>query len=254
MQVSSLRISIAALCLLPFFLHRFREVNRRYWPALLVVGLLGTGIPTFCYPIAETRISSMTAGILNSLTPLFTLLFGALFFHTKTTRSGMLGVVLGLLGAILMILRKNTPDDANVYYGLFIVLGAMCYAMSGNTVKARLQALNPISIGVLSFTILGPAALAILFTTNIVEVMQTDPNIRISLPAVCFLSIFGTAAASILYFRLVHMTSAVFASLVAYLIPVVAVLLGMLDGESITWTHGLGLLLIAAGIYLSRSA
>lgn len=236
----------------PLFIRELRKVPKESWPALLVVGILGTGIPAFCYPLAETQISSITTGILNSLTPLFTILLGALLFKVPATWSRLLGVLLGLLGAIVIISRRADGDDQNLLFGLFVVFGALCYAFSGNTVKSKLQALPSVTIGVVSFTILGPAALLILLSTNVVEVFTTDPNVWISFAAVCFLSIFGTAAASILYFKLVQMTSAVFASMVAYLIPVVAVMLGVLDGESITWLHGVGLLLIMGGIYLSR--
>jgi len=236
----------------PFFVRELRKVRRENWPALLVVGLLGTGIPAFCYPIAETQISSITTGILNSLTPLFTILIGALFFKVPATWSRILGVLLGLGGAILIISRSAGDDDHNLLFGLFVVFGTLCYAFSGNTIKSKLQNLNSVTIGVVAFTILGPPALIILLSTDIAQVFSSDPNVWISFPAVCFLSIFGTAAASILYFKLVQMTSAVFASMVAYLIPIVAVMLGMLDGETITWIHGVGFILIMGGIYLSR--
>ena len=177
LQVSSLRILIAAICMLPFFIRHLRNVRREHWPALLVVGIIGTGIPAFCYPIAETQISSIATGILNSLTPLFTILLGALLFKVPATWSRLAGVVLGLLGAILIISRREEGADQNLLYGLFVVFGALCYAFSGNTVKAGLQSLNSVTIGVVSFTILGPPALIFLLSTNIVEVFASDPNL-----------------------------------------------------------------------------
>lgn len=251
-QVASLRITIASCFMAPFFPREWKKVSKSDYPWLAIVGLAGTGIPAFCYPLAETQISSMTAGILNSMTPVFTLLLGVLLFNRKSSVAQFAGVVLGLVGTIMIITQAQSAADQNIWYGLFILLGSALYAISGNTIGARLTHLGSLTIGVVAFSLLGLPAVIYLFCTDFLIILKTHPEVSISLPAVAFLSIFGTAAASVLYFKLVHLTSAVYASLVAYLIPIVAIFFGLLDGEVLSIYHLIGLVFIASGIYLTR--
>lgn len=252
-QVASLRVGIAAVAFFPFFLIKRKEVQLKDWKYLAIVGLIGTGIPSFLFPIAQTEISSSLTGVLSTLTPIFTLILGILFFAAKVARRNIVGVVIGLVGAMtLIVFGKAAFEGGNNWFGLFIVLGCFCYAISVNTVKAGLQNLNPITLSSAAFALLLPLAGFGFWWTDISTTLQTHPQAWECLGYIAALSLAGTFFASVLFFWLVQLTSAVFASTVAYLMPIVALLLGALDGELITVWHLGGMILILFGVYLTK--
>ena len=248
-----MRVVISALAFTPFFIIHFTKIKKDQWQNLLVVGLLGSGIPAFCYAMAQTQISSAVTGILNSLTPLWTLIVGWALFATGVDVRKIWGVITGLIGASFLILTlQEKGTTSNLLFALFVVVGTLCYGTSGNLVKARLSDLSSISISATAFTMIGPPALVILYLTDFADVIQVHPYAIKSLMAVLILALGGTVAMSVLYFSLVKRTDALFASTVSYLIPLVAVGLGTLDGETISVWQMLGFSLILSGIYLSR--
>ncbi|GJM36540.1 MAG: permease [Saprospiraceae bacterium] len=252
-QVATLRLAISAIAFLPFFLFRFRKIDWSKWKALLVVGLTGSGLPAFLFSFAQTKISSSVAGILNSLTPLFTFFLGVLLFGSAFQWSRLGGVLLGLIGAILLILYGNDSGfEGDFWYSMLVILAALCYGTSVNTVGTYLKEMNSITISAAAFLLIGTPALVYLFSTDFVTRLTTVPEAWEALGYVAILSLAGTVLASIIFFQLVHWTNAVFASTVAYVIPIVALGWGLLDGESITVFHLLGMVFILAGVYMSR--
>lgn len=248
-----MRISIAGLVLLPFFFKQVKSLTYQDFKWIMVVGLFGSAIPALCIGFAQTHLSSAIAGTLNSLTPLFTLVIGILFFAIKPNMRKIGGVLVGLFGAIFLVLTTaDGSASTNLLYGALIMLASMCYATNGNVVKRFLSHRKSFSISVLSYVLLSPLTIGILFYTDFMEIIRADQHAWHSLAAVSFLAIFGTAIASIFYFMLVQRTSALFASMVTYMIPVLATFIGFIDGESVTIYHGLGLLFIMWGVYLSR--
>ena len=252
-QVACIRLSVSALSFIPLLVYHFRKVDWSKWPYLLIVGLAGTAIPSFLFPIAQTQISSSLAGILNALTPLFTLLTGAVIFKMPASMRKILGVLVGLSGAVALILLGNQVGiQGNLWYGLFIILGTICYATSSNTVGAFLRDMDSLLISSVSFAIVGFPAIFLLFTTDFTMVLRTDPNGWPALGYITILALFSTVLASIIFFRLIQWTSPLFATMISYLVPIVAVLWGVADGEAITWLHIGGTMLILSGVYLSR--
>jgi len=253
MQVGCLRLSISAMAFLPIFLLHFRNIDWSKLKYLLVVGICGSGLPAVLFPLAQTEISSSLAGTLSSLTPLFTLIIGALFFKAAAAWSKLTGILVGLMGAILLIaFGQNAGLKGNLWYGLFILIGCVCYAISTNLVKEHLQEMSAYKISAVAFLIVGIPCLIYLFSTNIIEVIQTHEHGWTSLGTVIVLALGGTLLATVLFFKLVQLTNPLFASLVSYLIPMIAMLLGAIDGEPITFLHLLGMGLILFGVYLTK--
>jgi drug/metabolite transporter (DMT)-like permease len=250
-QVASLRIAISAIAFLPVILWQFKKINWKNWKKFLIVGLTGSGIPPFLFSAAQTKISSSLAGALNGLTTIFTLIFAILFFNQKWDKSKALGVVLGLLGAGFIILFNNKLEG-NFFYASLIVVATILYGFNGNMIKWFFDDENPLHISAVSLGLLGPGALIILFSSDFVTVMRTHPDALYSLGAVTILSLLSTVMASVIFFRLIQKTNAVFASTVTYLIPFIAVIWGVFDGESFHYLYMVSLIVILGGVYLTR--
>lgn len=252
-EVGALRIGISVVAFLPFFIKDFSKIPWDKWPFLLLIGMAGTGFPCFLYPLAETQLSSSATGILNSLTPLFALIIGALFFKSKIESNKLLGVALGFVGAGMLVWFSNGAESTGLnIYALLVIFATICYAISVNTVKAYFQNVDPIIISATAFVMIGlPAIVYLLFQGTLSKVTTVEDG-WFSLGAVTILALFGTFLASILFYRLVQMTNVVFSSAVAYLIPIVAIFFGVLDGEPFSIMHLIGMVLILFGVYLSK--
>lgn len=253
-QVACLRLSITSLALFPVVLRRARQVEWNKWRLFLAVGLLGTAIPAFLFSFAQQKVDSSVAGMLNTLTPLFTLVLGIAFFHARLVWAKVAGVLLGLSGAaVLILLGQKGALSGSIGYSLLIVLATVCYGANLNVVATFFNHLNSLTLSAVSFTFVGIPALAFLLAgTDFLQRLATDPQALVALGYVAILSLGGTVIASVLFFRLVQKTNAVFSSMVAYLMPVVALGWGMLDGEAMSIFHLIGIAFIMAGVYLSR--
>jgi len=254
-QVASLRISISALAFTPVVLWHRKRIDWSQWKWLLVVGSTGSAIPAFLFSTAQTELSSTIAGILNSLSPLFTLTFGIILFGAAVIKRKVAGVLLGLFGAIIMTAIAEQGDvSGNLLYGLLIVGAAACYGLSANVVSFKLKNMKSLDLSAASFFMVGlPALIYLLFYTNFPERMLMNENAQMSLYAVLFLALIGTVVASVIFYYLIQKTSALFGSTVAYLMPIVSMGWGFFDGEIINLWHFVGMGLILAGVYLSRN-
>jgi drug/metabolite transporter (DMT)-like permease len=253
-QVAALRMGITMLFFLPVIPIHVKKIKSRktYWHIFLMA-LFGNAIPGFLYPIAQTQIDSSLAGLINSSTPLFVLVTGVLIWNLRPNRNKYLGVIFGFIGVTLLIYYgQEHKENTNIWYALFAIGATFCYGISANVIKEFLQNIKPITSSAIAFLLIGPPAWIYLFTTDFFEVMSTDENAWISLASVSTLAIMGTAIATLLFVRLLQLTNAVFGSMVSYIIPIVAVGFGFLDGETITIWHGLGIALILFGVYQAR--
>ena len=251
LQVGCIRMAVAFITMLPFLIF-FRPdwKNLPYIPIILV-GVLGSGIPSILFPAAEVHINHSLAGILNSLTPLFTLVVGWLLFSLKFGPYKIAGVVIGLAGAVMLtLLDDNTGLGKESIYGLYVVLATLCYATSVNLVKEKLQDIPSPIINTLALFAIAVPATIVLFTTDFVDVIQTKEG-QTSFGYIFILGFIGTGLANYLFFILVQRTTALFSSMVTYTITVVSVLWGFLDNEAITWVHITGMLVILWGVWIS---
>jgi drug/metabolite transporter (DMT)-like permease len=254
-EVAAYRISAAMLVLLPFSLSSLKTLQGNFLP-ILASGIFGNGIPAFLFAFAQTEIPSGLSGILNSLTSLFTLIIGILFFRVATLRFQIAGVVLALIGALGLIGFSNLLSFGQYgRYASLIVIAAACYGIAVNIIKFYLHEIKPAHITSLSFLMLGPGVMVYLIAgTEFVSKLQSDAHAWNGLIYLTILGVVGTAIAVIIFNRLIKETTAVFASSVTYLIPIVAVAWGLLDGEQMTWDQVLFMGLILLGIFLINSA
>lgn len=251
-----LRISIATLFIMAIGFRRFVRLKSKDVRFILLVGFLGNGLPYLFFAIALAHIDSSIGGITNSLTPLFTLVVGAVMFRTPLRPLQIFGVILGLLGAVYLINPSgNAALDDNWPYALLTVLAAFLYAVSISTIKAKLQHLDSISITLFSISSVGiPAILALFLFTDFTQVLTTHELALPSLGYITILGIAGTGLAIILFNYLIKMASAMYAASITYFVPIVALGWGALDNEPITFNHLFGILAILGGIYLVNFA
>jgi drug/metabolite transporter (DMT)-like permease len=221
---------------------------------LLLVGLMGSFIPSFLFAIAQTRLESSVAGILNGLTPIFTLLIGAWLFSQIITKRMMLGLIIGFGGSVILIMAGSGGQISNFnYYALFIVAASVFYGINLNFIKFQLPDLKALTITSWSLLLVGPIAAIYLFGfTNFINTATHVEGAGKAIGAIVLLAVMSTSIALILFNKLVKMATPLFASSVTYLIPIVAVFWGVWDGEQLLLTHYLGMAAIISGVYLAN--
>ena len=249
-QVAGVRIFSAFLCMFFIALPSLRKIKRDKFKYLFLSGMLGNLLPAFLFAFAQTKLNSSLSGILNGLTPLFTLLIGALFFGSKITGNRALGIALGLIGSMgLSFLNAKGGLGGMNYYALLILLATVFYGINVNLLKKHFIGMNPLVVSSTALLLVGPLAGLYLGFSDFSEILKTDVSLH-ALKYILILGVVGTAVSLILFNYLVQISDPVSASSVTYLIPFVALLWGMIDGEPITGFHVLGMALILTGVYI----
>jgi len=220
----------------------------------VISGLLGSFIPAFLFAIAETEIDSAIASILNSLVPLNTVLFGFAVFKIASTKRQILGVIIGFIGTSILILKgADLNPNQNYLYAGYVIIATVMYALNVNIIKKYLQNVKPLSIATGNYVaIMIPALVILCFTDFFTERTYSHPDFKMAMVYVVILSFFGTALAKVLFNKMVQISTPVFASSVTYLMPVVALFWGLLDGESFGMVQILASAIILLGVYLSH--
>ena len=256
-EVAGLRITIASAFMFPFLIKHYEIDLKTNLKGLLLMGVFGNLIPAFLFTKAETQISSSLTGMLNALTPMFTIMIGMIAFNHKITKSQIIGVLVGLVGAIALVaLGDNQENDQtkNIMYSLLVAAATLCYAISVNGIKAYLGHVNSLTATVWSFTIIGPMAAIYLFGfTDVVEHATHHPEALSSLGFISILAIVGSALSVVVYNTLIKLSGTVFAASCTYLIPIVAIGWGLFDDEVINLFQVLAVIVIIAGIWMINS-
>ena len=251
LQLGSLRILFAAIFLMIIGFRSLAKIPKFKWKYIALTSMFGTFIPAYLFAIAQTQIDSSVSSILNSLTPLNTLILGALVFGLQFKRNQIFGILIGLAGSALLILNGaiHHPEQ-NYYYAILVLSASICYAVNVNLIKKHLHDLSPLSITTGNFMVLFIPAFIVLFFSGFFEVVQ-DVKVQESVLFIMVLGVVGTGIANILFFKLIQISSPVFATSVTYLIPVVAFCWGLLDNEMLTAVQFFGAFIILIGVYLS---
>lgn len=254
LQLGSLRIIFTTIILLAIGFSSLKKIPKNKWKWIFLTGYIGSFFPSFLFAFAQTEIDSGVAAILNSLTPLATLLIGLGFFKFIIDSKQIVGVIIGLIGSFLLIYEGSTINpDQNLLLVTFIIAASICYATSVNILKAHLQEVPAISIALGNFLCILPPALIILFSSGFLNInFAESPEVQNSLFYILILAIFGSAFAKVLFNRFIQIASPVFASSVTYTLPIVAIMWGYLDGESINNRQLLATAIILVGVYLAN--
>lgn len=250
LNIAALRMVIAGICLFPFCISSVSKIPKEEWKIFPILGLVGNGIPAFLFPLAEQGINSATAGILNSLTPVFTLIFG-IFFGITVSHRKILGIALGLTGALIVTLGGTKGLEGNIGHALIVVLATMLYGMNVNIMKRYLNFTPPVAIA--GFSMLSAALpYGIYLVFSDIPHILSNPESWEALGFITILAVMGTAVSTLIFYHLVQITDAIRSSSVTYLMPIVACLWGLLrpDREDITLFQIGGMLIILTGVYI----
>jgi drug/metabolite transporter (DMT)-like permease len=250
-QLGSLRIVFCALFLLVIGFKSLTDIPLHKWKFIALTSLFGTFVPAYLFAIAQTQISSSVSSILNSLTPLNTLILGAVVFGLDFKRTQIIGVLVGFAGTMLLILNgaAHHPNQ-NYWYTILVLIASMCYATNVNLIKRYLSDLKPLTITTGNFLVMLFPALGILLTTDILVKVHLA-EVQEAMIYIAVLGIIGTGIANVLFYKLIQISSPVFATSVTYLIPVVAFFWGLLDNEMLTPVQFVGAFVVLVGVYLS---
>jgi drug/metabolite transporter (DMT)-like permease len=248
-EMASLRITVAGLVCIPLLPRALRSIPRAKFGRVFFVGAIGSGIPAFLFAFAMSRISSSMGGIINSLSPLFTVLTGLIFWRIHTPGIKVLGILIGFAGALVLVFgRHGFEMSGDVGYAVLPVIATLCYGMNSNYVRQNFPTANSIMLTTLGMTMIAIPALAILTGTDIIYRLHQPGALR-ALGYVCILGGFNTVVSNILFYQLIQRSGALFAASVTYLIPIVAIGWGIWDHEGIAGYHFAGLALILVGVY-----
>ncbi|MDX2444392.1 MAG: DMT family transporter [Bacteroidales bacterium] len=250
-QVASFRILFTFIFFIPVFIPRIKKINKGNIKSLLIVGVIGNTIPAFLFTKAQTHIDSSLAGVLNSLTPLFTLLIGLILYKNHVKIINILGLILGFFGAVGLIYKGNPGgfEPQTGWYSSLILIATFCYGISVNEIKNKLHDLDGLSIASLSFMFVGPfAGINLLFSD--LSGAFSQPHALANLGYIVLLSLFSSVVAVVLFNILIKYTTAIYAASVTYIIPIFAIFWGVFDGEKVSFQEILWMLVILIGVYL----
>ncbi len=252
-QVGALRIFAASVFFIPFFLKRYKHIQSKHWGYLLLAGLTGNLLPALLFSIAGKYLPSAISGMLNAFTPLFTLIIGLTLFGQKFNPKQAIGLIIGLVGCLgLLLFGKNLELDFNIH-ALWVVLATFLYGINLHIVQSKLHDLHPLTSTSGVFMMIGIPAFFTLLGNGFFQV-TIDSHTTWPLLSGIGLGIGGSALAMVVFNQLIKWTDAIIASSVTYIIPIVALGWGLIDGESIYPIQIVFMFILLAGVYLVNKA
>jgi len=254
MQLGALRTLFAAVFLFLIGFRSMKTIKKEEWKWIIISGFLGTFIPAFLFAFAETEIDSGIASVLNSTTPLVTLILGVLIFSIRFSKNQLIGIVVGLIGCLALILEgASIHPNQNYWYASLVLCASVCYAMNVNIIKRYMQQISPMAIANGNFIVLVIPSLIVLYYSNFFdEKVITNSTMHTSLIYISILAVVGTGIAKVLFNKLVQISSPVFATSVTYTIPIVALMWGLLDGEEFSFYQVIAAGIIILGVYIAN--
>ncbi len=249
-QIAALRIGSAALVFLPFAISHFGKLPSRRLFTIALTGLFGNFLPAFCFAIAILHMDSSLAGILNSLTPLFVAIIGIAFFRQKIKLMKIVGILIGLAGLCLLTFTRQDVSLNNLGYAGLVLVGTISYGINVNLVGTHLKDLNPVHVATVSLAFMLIPSILVLWQQDFFSIAMSDPTVQWAVINSVLLGVVGSAIATVLFYVLVQKAGGLFASLVTYGIPFVALAWGFAFGETITVLVVISLAIILFGVYL----
>lgn len=253
-EVGSLRVLISGVVLMPYAVSKIKSFPKSHLKWLIIAALCGNFVPMFLFPLAETKISSSIAGIINSMMPIFVIIVGSVIWKFPTNKKQIIGVIISFAGACILTLAGEESAEIKIYPILLLIFAVLLYAINATTVKSKLQHVpaTAMSAFVFSFVLFFPSLVVLVFS-GFFRDFSLDGDHLSGLGFVAMLSIFGTGLAMMMNYKLLNISTPLFASTVTLLMPIVAIFWGIFDGEKLTIMQSAGALIILVGLIFLRS-
>lgn len=252
-QIASVRIFSAGLVFLPSAIFHLSKVPKNKIGVILLSGLFGNLFPAYLFAIAiDKKVDSALAGILNSLTPLLVIIIAILFFKARVHFKKIAGVLIGFTGLLILSLSKGGITGTNFWYAFFILLATLFYGINVNIASFYLKDVDPIKMASISLAFISIPAFIVLLQQNVIALAWNYGEYRVPVLASVVLGILGSAGATVLFYMLIKRAGGLFASLVTYGIPIVAILWGIILKENVTMIQVACLAFILGGVYLAN--
>ena len=250
-QVASLRIIFAAIVIFIYSYNSLLKIPKKSWKWILITAYTGTFFPVYLISYGQTEIESGLASIITTITPINTLIVGIIFFGLVYTKKQLLGLLIGLIGAIILVYEASEADiNVNIYYSFFIYMTTVGYAASVNLIKNYLTDISPEAVTAGIFISISPPALIVLFASDFSSLNFEDTEVLNSIIFVFILGVFGSAIAQTLFNKFVKIASPLFAAAVTYTMPIIAIFWAILDGETLTIMQFFATAIILIGVYM----
>lgn len=251
-QVASVRIVASGLVMIPYLIKAMRNIPVNKWYLVFFSGMLGSLLPAYLFCIAETGIDSAFAGALNSLTPIFTIITGVLFFQLQVSFQKIIGILIAFTGCVILFFSQHQLSIGNNLLLTFpVIFATFCYGLNVNLVQKYLKGIPSLEIVSLAMFLNAIPAFFMLIISGYFSLSLTNYGILTSSSYAAVLGIGGTAIANILFYILIKKAGSIFSSMVTYGIPFVALSWGFLYHEQVGWGQVLGLSVILLGVYLA---
>jgi drug/metabolite transporter (DMT)-like permease len=251
-QIASIRIFSAGLLFIPSAIFHISKVPKNKIGIIMLSGLFGNLFPAYLFALAIKNVDSALAGILNSLTPLLVIVIGILFFKARIHFKKIAGVLIGFIGLLILSLSKGGITATNFWFAFFILLATLFYGINVNIAGYYLKDIDALKMTSISLSFISVPALVILLHQKVPELIWVDANYRLPALASVILGVMGSGAATVLFYMLIKRAGGLFASLVTYGIPIVAIFWGLLFQEHVTFIQIGCLSVILAGVYLAN--
>ena len=252
-HVASVRILVAGVTLLPFAIKYFRTIPKDKLFIVFLSGLFGNLIPAYLFCSAETGVSSAMAGMLNSLTPIFTLILGVSFFQQKTTKMQQLGIAIAFVGSLLLLFSRGLDGKQNLMDIILIIIATIFYGINVNMVGRHLQGINVYGIASVSLFCSGLIALLVLLFTGFFSLDFANAAFIKATGYTALLGFVCTGIATVLYYQLIKSAGVIFSAMVTYCIPIMAIVWGLIFHEDITSPEIASLFVILTGVYITNA-
>jgi drug/metabolite transporter (DMT)-like permease len=249
-QVASIRIVAAGIILLPFAIRHIRAIPLNKLLLVFLSGVLGSLLPAYLFCIAEEEIDSSLAGTLNCLTPVFVIITGALFFKVTPPSTKIVGILIAFTGSILLLFSKGQMQESrHLLYVSFVILATFLYGFNVNMVSRHLLQISSFHIAAVALVLNAVPALIVLIYSGYFSLPFAEHSLLLATGAASLLGILGTAVATVMFYMLVKRAGGIFASMVTYGIPFVAIAWGIYYNEAFGLKQLGCLLIILFGVY-----
>jgi drug/metabolite transporter (DMT)-like permease len=251
-QVAALRIFSAAVVFIPFAIFYISKLPRNKILLVILSGITGNLLPAFLYAIAISRIDSSLASILNAFTPMFVVVIAIIFFGDKIKLQKITGVLIGVAGLILLFETSTGISLHNIGYASLILLATISYGINVNLVAHFMKDINPMHVATVSISFMIVPTSIVLWQQHFFDLPLGDHEVQLAVMESVLLGVVGTAIATAMFYVMIKKAGGLFASLVTYSIPIVAMMWGIADKEQVGLLQFVSLGVILAGVYLAN--